>query len=204
MNKNAIPRDERESQILTSAKRRISKFGYKVVSIDDICEDCKMSKKTFYTIFPTKEALFFTLLEREFDNDIAYIEKKIGSIKDPLKQTEELIKQSLELLTKDVFNIKFLTQTNTSTSQRLREKYHIFLEKKCMTYVSRHIDKFHKQGYFKGVTDTQVFAYAFVKLAIAFTYQRTIKFDKHKEDAGYYTQILTHIILQAMKEESTL
>ncbi len=54
-----------KEKVIHTAYQLFSKFGIKSVSIDDICAKLHMSKKTFYTIFNTKEALVAQMLECE-------------------------------------------------------------------------------------------------------------------------------------------
>ncbi len=53
---------EQKSEILKTAGELFTKCGLRSVSIDDICTQIHISKKTFYTYFPTKEDLIKDLL----------------------------------------------------------------------------------------------------------------------------------------------
>ncbi len=54
-----------KAKLLQTAYQLFSKFGIKSVSVDDICTKLHMSKKTFYTIFSSKEELVAQMLECE-------------------------------------------------------------------------------------------------------------------------------------------
>ena len=49
--------------ILKTGAKRFLKYGLRSVSIDDICADLRISKKTFYTYFSQKEALVEAVLQ---------------------------------------------------------------------------------------------------------------------------------------------
>jgi len=51
------------SSIIKTGAKRFLKYGLRSVSIDDICADLRISKKTFYTCFSQKEALVEAVLE---------------------------------------------------------------------------------------------------------------------------------------------
>ena len=52
-----------EEQIIKTALEQFKRYGIKSVSIDDICRQLSMSKKTFYQYFPGKEELVAAVLD---------------------------------------------------------------------------------------------------------------------------------------------
>jgi len=57
-----------KAQILKTAAQMFWNIGIKRVGIDDICNELRISKKTFYTVFKTKNELIESILE-EFRNE---------------------------------------------------------------------------------------------------------------------------------------
>ena len=57
---------ELQEQILEETMKKIKEKGLKF-TMDDIAHDLGISKKTIYTIFKTKEQLFFTMVDYLFD-----------------------------------------------------------------------------------------------------------------------------------------
>ena len=49
--------DQLSQHIIQSAYSKFMQFGIRSVSIDDICNELRISKKTFYRIFSKKEDL---------------------------------------------------------------------------------------------------------------------------------------------------
>jgi AcrR family transcriptional regulator len=49
--------EEQKEKVLEVCMQMFLKYGIRRVSVDDICRKMQMSKKTLYTIYPTKEAL---------------------------------------------------------------------------------------------------------------------------------------------------
>jgi len=56
---------DKEDVILRSAQRRFASFGYSKVTMDEIAEDIGMAKASLYYYFPTKEAIFRSVVQHE-------------------------------------------------------------------------------------------------------------------------------------------
>lgn len=56
--------DELKYKIIDKAKELFLKYGLRSVTIDDICRDLRISKKTFYSVLKGKEELIETVLEQ--------------------------------------------------------------------------------------------------------------------------------------------
>ncbi len=56
--------DNQRENIIRAASEKMRLLGIRSVSVDDICQDLGMSKKTFYVYFETKDALIDELLQR--------------------------------------------------------------------------------------------------------------------------------------------
>ena len=79
-NKNPI-----QEKILNAAEKRMIKFGYRKVTMDEIALDLHMSKNTIYKIFVGKEEIAKSLVKRlqqQLNTSLDNIEK---TQKDPLR-----------------------------------------------------------------------------------------------------------------------
>jgi TetR/AcrR family transcriptional regulator len=56
---------DKEDTILQSAQRRFAAYGYSKVTMDEIAEDIGMAKASLYYYFPTKEAIFRSVVHHE-------------------------------------------------------------------------------------------------------------------------------------------
>ena len=56
---------DKEDVILRSAQRRFASYGYSKVTMDEIAEDIGMAKASLYYYFPTKEAIFRSVVQHE-------------------------------------------------------------------------------------------------------------------------------------------
>jgi AcrR family transcriptional regulator len=62
---NFIAMDDVKTQILTTASRLFLQFGLRSVTIDDVCNNLHISKKTFYNYFRQKEELIEMVLQQQ-------------------------------------------------------------------------------------------------------------------------------------------
>ncbi len=54
--------DSRKVEIADAFKRRFEHFGFKKTTVDDVAKDLKISKKTIYSYFSTKEEIFYHIV----------------------------------------------------------------------------------------------------------------------------------------------
>lgn len=85
----------KKQQIDQKACELFWKYGFKKVSIDEICKKSNVSRKTFYTFYENKNALILYLYNKVIDETYAIYE---GIIESDLTFSEKLEK---------IFNLKF-------------------------------------------------------------------------------------------------
>ncbi len=77
--------DPIQEKILNAAEKRMIKFGYRKVTMDEIASDLHMSKNTIYKLFAGKEEIAKALVKRlqqQLDETMDNIEKRY---EDPMK-----------------------------------------------------------------------------------------------------------------------
>lgn len=186
--------------ILDKAKERFERFGYKKTTMDELCHDCGISKKTIYSHFKNKEGLFSGLLMRENQKARDIIFGQIAEITDPLKKVIQLIKISIDFYNGDSFISKVLRTDEILFSALLREKSDTLLMEEIISLIAEVLQEGEEQGKFRSV-DKRVYAYAGVRLVEAFSYMRTINFSQEKEAQGYYTDVLIDLLVHSIKNE---
>ena len=82
------------AKILKTAGELFFKFGIRSVSIDDICNELHISKKTFYTVFKQKDELVVELLNAMAQKK----EKDYQSVLDSSVNVLDLLVQSFKKL----------------------------------------------------------------------------------------------------------
>jgi AcrR family transcriptional regulator len=76
-------------------------YGFKSVTIDDIAEQMRVSKKTIYTYFPKKEALVETAVMHHFDIVMEKIHTIAKYSKDPIIELYQIKKEALNHLSNE-------------------------------------------------------------------------------------------------------
>ena len=127
---------ELKDKILSVAKTFMFEYGVKRVSIDDICNEMRISKKTFYTVFETKEELIKNILQEietnkdskhtidENTNVIDLLCSKTKFFKQNIKEKYLLIHYDLEKYYPEILS-KHLKNTREKSLNQLQ----IFLKK---------------------------------------------------------------------------
>lgn len=83
----------KKNQILATGKEFFWKFGFKRVSIEEICREAGVSKMTFYKFFPNKTELAKIILDEVFEDSL----KKIHKLGDEHESPDETLKKILQL-----------------------------------------------------------------------------------------------------------
>lgn len=87
--------ENQKEQILEAASEKMRLAGIRSVSIDDICRELGMSKKTFYVYFETKDALVDALLRRR---EQAQEDEYLKSVKG--KNVVDILVSAIQILKK--------------------------------------------------------------------------------------------------------
>lgn len=67
------PLKEKEKLIIEAAIKLFARKGYKSTSVQEIADECKISKGAFYLYFPSKEALLLSMLNYYYDKTFTRI-----------------------------------------------------------------------------------------------------------------------------------
>ena len=104
---------ELKEKIIRQAKQMFWDYGLKRVGIDDICTELHISKKTFYTVFKTKNEL---------------IEEILKSVRIEKKQMEEIADNDniIEYLISKINTFRLISKTNTFRNKPRRDDEKFF------------------------------------------------------------------------------
>ncbi|MYV05933.1 MULTISPECIES: TetR/AcrR family transcriptional regulator [Furfurilactobacillus] len=69
--KTAAQKNQRAEKILTTAAELFDHNDYSQITMSDIAQHCDLSKGTIFNYYPTKEALFLSLLNTKFSQYIS-------------------------------------------------------------------------------------------------------------------------------------
>lgn len=104
---------ELKEKIIRQAKQMFWDYGLKRVGIDDICNELHISKKTFYTVFKTKNEL---------------IEEILNSVRIEKKQMEEIADNDniIEYLISKINTFRLISKINTFRNKPRRDDEKFF------------------------------------------------------------------------------
>jgi AcrR family transcriptional regulator len=123
--------------ILKIAKKLFWKFGFKRVSIEEVCKEAAVSKMTFYKHFPNKMAVVKTLLEEVLqdarkkydlimDSELPYPEKVVQMIELKREQTHTMSSEFFRdyVQSGDPELIAYLEQASAENLQKFTDDFH--------------------------------------------------------------------------------
>lgn len=130
-------------QILATGKELFWKFGFKRVSIEEICREAGVSKMTFYKFFPNKVELAKTVLDNVFDDII----KKIKRLSEEHETPEKTLRKILQLKAEGTRDIseEFIKDLYANPDAGIK----VYMEEKT-TEMFKEIISFYEKGKEKG------------------------------------------------------
>ena len=126
-------------QILATGKELLWKFGFKRVTIEEICKTSGVSKMTFYKFFPNKLELSKAIMDEIFDENINRIRKLSAEPISPAEKLQKIL-QLKEEGTRDIGE-EFIKDLYTNPEAGLKS----YLEEKSSNIFAE-IMKLYEQG----------------------------------------------------------
>ncbi len=153
--------DQRE-HIIKTAGEMFFRLGIRSVSIDDICHELGMSKKTFYVYFESKDALIDQLL----DVNIKYMSGKMEEllVMDDFKQ---LVKMYVRRLQAEKNDVRHVPQLVYDLKKYYPRQFADFQQKSFEThklYMARYLRQGVEQGLVRASVDIEMTSMLFAKV----------------------------------------
>jgi AcrR family transcriptional regulator len=116
----------KQKQILEQGKKLFWKFGFRRVSIEEICREAGVSKMTFYKYFPNKTELAMSVMNIEFEQGI----RRIREVGKEHVSTEATLKRIMEMKFEGTVGIgeEFMKELYTHAEGPLKD----YMEKKTV------------------------------------------------------------------------
>lgn len=164
-----------EEQIIEEFKNIVFKKGIKSVSIDELAQHMKISKKTIYQIFKSKEEIIEKLLKTHLEKHKVIIEK----IHD---ESEDVIKELLLIMQ---CSSHMLTQINPQVFEDLKihykkiwKNFEEFKKEYVLNRIIKTLEKGQKQGLIRKNISLKLMAYLRLKeIELLMDYQFVKNFD---------------------------
>lgn len=164
-----------QSKILDTANRLFFKYGLRAVSIDDICRELSISKKTFYQYYSSKEDLIsgsLDALEEKRVNFLIEVVSEKNAIEALIALSREVRKRldgEPELMKKD------LQKYYPNIYKTFGEKH----TKSGIEFFKNNVEKGIEEGFYREDLDPDFIAIFYIT-QIRFAFETAYNFDKKK------------------------
>ncbi len=184
--------ENQSDNIVIAAVRLFEQFGIRSVSIDNVCSELHISKKTFYTFFPQKEDLVDAVLTYQKINNYEKFEKLFKN------------KNAIDSL---IVSIKEIRKASETESQTLFYDLQKYYPKVFEKHMSKNTDEMRlgfemnlrqgvNEGYYREDLDIELIS-LFHSLQIKNTFELMQQFPKKftkKRLVDFFIDLMIHLI----------
>lgn len=143
---------ETKDCILSAASELISKAGIKSISVDDICRQIGISKKTFYVHYDTKDSLVEALLKRNLEKEKVELEQHIAG-----KSVKQLMLEILQIAqqTQDVRKTPHVLYDLEKYYPQLYHAHLIDVRNATFSFLKKYLQQGKDEGFFRDDLDIE-------------------------------------------------
>lgn len=155
----------KDKQIILAAKELFTKYGFKKVSMDEIASEAKVTKKTVYSYFQSKEELLKYCIKEE----LSYMKELIDSIESKDLKFADAVHQVIYSLLKYKKSSEFLKmlfkEAELIKNENLRENLKI-IDKEIQNYIKHELECAIQKGEIE-VENVEIASFLIYKMYIA-------------------------------------
>ena len=153
---------DQRTQIIKTAGEMFFRLGIRSVSIDDICHELGMSKKTFYVYFESKDALVAQLLHA----NVEYISQKMEDLA-KLHDFRQLVSKFLKRQEAEKNDVRRVPQLVYDLKKYYPRQFADFQHECFQTqkeYIKRYLEQGREEGYVRANLNIELTATLFAKI----------------------------------------
>ena len=154
--------EDQRSHIIKTAGELFFRLGIRSVSIDDICRELGMSKKTFYVYFESKDALIEQMLQANLDYMAGKMEELVA-----MKDFRQLVRVFIKRQEAEKNDVRRVPQLVYDLKKYYPRQFADF-QVKCFETQKRYIMRFLEMGVQEGMVradlDIELTAVLFAKI----------------------------------------
>lgn len=154
--------DQMVNNIIKTAGELFFRLGIRSVSIDDICRELGMSKKTFYVYFQSKDEL----IEQMLQANLNYIDGKMEELL-MVKDFRQIVKLFLKRQETEKNDVRRVPQLVYDLKKYYPRQFSVFQEK-CLALQQRYLEQYLEMGVAQGLVranlDIKITAFLFAGL----------------------------------------
>lgn len=182
--------NKKRDAILNASKKLFWKHGFRRVSVEEICQEAKTSKMTFYRFFPNKIELAKNVLDRYLEESMITFRKITGENSSGSVKMEKLIQMKLDGsndISKE-FIQDFLIINDLDISNYLENKLKLFWEEGIAE-----LKNGQKEGWIRSGVNIEFLFYFSEKIIPLINDDKALKFfNSPKELIGELTNLIIY------------
>ena len=154
--------EDQRKHIIKTAGEMFFRLGIRSVSVDDICRELGMSKKTFYVYFESKDALIEQMLQANLDYIAGKMEELVA-----LKDFRQLVKVFIKRQEAEKNDVRRVPQLVYDLKKYYPRQFADF-QVKCFetqkAYLKRYLEQGIAEGLVRANLDVELTAVLFAKI----------------------------------------
>ena len=154
--------EDQKCDIIKTAGEMFFRLGIRSVSIDDICRELGMSKKTFYVYFSSKDELVAQMLQA----NVAYIASKMEELQ-KLHDFQQLVRKFLKHQEAEKGDVRRIPQLVYDLKKYYPRQFADFQAECFKTqkeYIKRYLEQGQQEGYVRTDLDLELMGVFFAKI----------------------------------------
>ena len=192
---------DQKQHIIKTAGELFFRLGIRSVSIDDICRELGMSKKTFYVYFASKDELIEQLLQA----NVAHLEKKMRTT----METEDfsgIVRKFTNWVTTEKTDVRKVPQLVYDLKKYYPQQYHAF-QRLSFEVQQQYIEQFIERGIQAGLVRANINK-EYVSHLFAKIYTDALRDFEQIESKGHnlpqFSRVATDILMRGILSEEGL
>lgn len=181
----------KQEQIIEAARKLFYKYGFKRVSVDEIAREAKVTKRTLYMYFKSKEEI----LKYFINEEIQKMECMVRDIEEQnlgfLDTIHQVLYKLLKYKNEHEFLNRIIEEIDVFNNPMLIENLKV-IDKKIQNYILQKLNIAIEKGYTK-VEDPEVTAFLIYKMYIA------LMFDWNENNSKLDENTVANQILNILK-----
>lgn len=192
--------EEKKELILGIAKSQFERFGFKKTTIEDICTEARIAKKSFYSLFKDKEDLFVSLFIKEIRAARRRGQMAADKVDHALEKLKRTALTSFEYQRKEPFFASVLNDDTGMYAPYLQHKFRDFLQEEIIEAISDIIEEGMRRGEIRKC-DPRLTSYYLFKVFQSMTYARSIPRPRSiKTERAEVTEVLDLVFTGISKQ----
>ena len=189
---------DQKQHIIKTAGELFFRLGIRSVSIDDICRELGMSKKTFYVYFASKDELIEQLLQA----NVAHLEQKMRTTMEA-EDFSGIVRKFTNWVTTEKTDVRKVPQLVYDLKKYYPQQYHAFQLRSFATqqqYIEQFIERGLRAGLVRADINKEYTSHLFAKI-----YTDALRDFELIESKGHnlpqFSRVATDILMRGILSE---